>query len=192
MLVLTPNALSDIRMTVDEYLAAELPEGYRYELVKGVVQVAPVPGIPHDSVVDRLHYVLTLYRMKRPDIVSHITQRFAVTLLDRQTAREPEFGVYGPADMSDKSGKTWKDVTPLLVVEVVSVGQEDRDYEDKRKDYWDAGVGEYWIADPVHETLFVLVRDRGQWREQTLSAGEVYRPEQFPGLEVNIDDLFPG
>ena len=104
--VLSPEVLANIRMTVDEYLAADLPEGYRYELVEGVVQVTPVPGIPHDSVVENLHRIIVLYAGKRPDIVTHITQRSAVTLLDRQTTREPDFAVYGPADMSDKEGNS--------------------------------------------------------------------------------------
>ena len=191
MVVLTPQALPDIRMTVDEYLAADLPEGYRYELVEGVVQMAPIPGLPHDSVVDRLNYVLTLYRVKRPDLIAHISQRFAVTLLDRQTAREPDFGVYGPGDLGDKKGKTWKAVTPILVVEVVSVGQEDRDYEEKRRDYWDAGVGEYWIADPVTKLLTVLTRGQSDWVEAKFEQNQSYRPKLLPGLEIKVEELFP-
>lgn len=187
--VLSSDVLSEIRMTVDEYLSADLPEGYRYELVEGVIQLAPVPGIPHDSVIERLNRLLVLYAEDRPDIVAHITQRSAVTLLDRQTAREPDFAVYGPADMAEKAGKTWKDVTPLLVVEVVSPGQEERDYEAKRRDYWDAGVREYWIADPTRGTLSVLVRGSSDWAESVFDAAQVFRPAQLPGMQIAVGDL---
>jgi Uma2 family endonuclease len=190
VVVLSPNALPAIRMTVDEYLAADLPEGYRYELVEGVVQMAPIPGLPHDSVVDRLHYLLTLYRERRPDIIAHVSQRFAVTLLDRQTAREPDFGLYGPSELGDKKGKTWKNVTPFLVVEVVSPGQADRDYEEKRRDYWDARVGEYWIADPEDKSLTVLTRGASEWIKARFEVGQSYRPAQLPGLEIRVDELF--
>ncbi|MFQ5501930.1 MAG: Uma2 family endonuclease [Phycisphaerae bacterium] len=189
--VLSPEILANIRMTVDEYLAADLPEGYRYELVEGVVQVTPVPGILHDAVVEILHDIFSMYKKQRPDIVAHITQRSAVTLLDRQTTREPDFAVYGPADMADKEGKTWKDVTPVLVVEVVSTDQARRDYEEKRKDYWDAGVGEYWIADPDRKMLTVLVRGSSDWSESRFDTSMIYEPTLFPGLDIPVGEILP-
>ncbi len=189
--VLSHEILPEIRMTVDEYLRADLPEGYRYELVEGVVEVSPVPEIPHDSVLDNLHLHFSLYRRQRPDIVAHVTQRSAVALPDRQTAREPDFAVYGPKDMADKKGKSWKDVTPLLVVEVVSLGQAHRDYHEKRRDYWDAGVGEYWIADPERRTLTVLTRGEAGWIEACFTDAQTYSPKQFPGLQLRVGDLFP-
>lgn len=188
--VLSPDVLAEIRMTVDEYLAADLPEGYRYELVEGVVQVTPVPGIPHDSVVEDLHDIFSVYKKQRPDVVAKLTQRSAIVLPKRMTTREPDFAVYGPADMSDKKGKTWKDVTPVLVVEVVSPDQARRDYEDKRKDYWDAGVGEYWIADPDRKSLAVLVRSSSDWSKSRFDDKMNYMPTLFPDLVIPVGDLF--
>src|SRR6476646_10018706 len=47
---------------------------------------------------------------------------------------------------------------PLLVVEVVSPGelQRDRDYIAKRMQYQDRGIPEYWIVDPQLKTVLVL------------------------------------
>ncbi|MFB2938584.1 Uma2 family endonuclease [Aerosakkonemataceae cyanobacterium BLCC-F154] len=47
---------------------------------------------------------------------------------------------------------------PLLVIEVVSPGelQRDRDYIAKRIQYQDRGIPEYWIVDPQLETVLVL------------------------------------
>lgn len=47
---------------------------------------------------------------------------------------------------------------PLLVVEVVSPGdlQRDRDYIAKRSQYQDRGIPEYWIVDPQLESVLVL------------------------------------
>jgi Uma2 family endonuclease len=190
--VSTPDVLSRIRLTVDEYLDADLPEGWRYELVGGVVQVTPVPGIPHDSVIEKLNRLLVQYAERRPDVIAHITQRSAVTLLDRSTAREPDFAVYAPSEMADKTGKTWKDVTPSLVVEVVSPGHEARDDEEKRRDYWDAGIAEYWIADPDRRKLTVLARARSEWNKAELDDTQVYRSPQFPELEVDVAMIFRG
>ena len=38
---------------------------------------------------------------------------------------------------------------PLLVVEVVSPNQSDRDYRYKRSEYAARGIAEYWIVDPL-------------------------------------------
>lgn len=188
--VLSPDVLAEIRMTVDEYLAADLPEGYRYELVEGVVQVAPIPGIPHDGVLCNLYERFVFYKETSPDEVAHTSQRSALILPERQTVRQPDFAVYDPADMADKTGKTWKDVTPVLVVEVVSPDQARRDYEEKRKDYWDAGVGEHWIADPDRKTLTVLSRAASDWSESRFEASMNYQPALLPGLDIPIGDLF--
>ena len=44
-----------------------------------------------------------------------------------------------------------------LVVEVVSKDNPLRDTRDKREDYAEAGIPEYWIVDPGDETITVLV-----------------------------------
>lgn len=188
--ILNPDILSDVRMSIDEYLAADLPEGHRYELVKGVVEMSPIPDIPHDRVVNRLNRLLVLYTEQRPDVVGYLSQRFAVAISTRETAREPDFGVYQLAESPLQPGRRWCDVVPMLVIEVVSQGQEPRDYVDKRRDYWDAGVGEYWIADPQRKTLTVLTRHRVDWTEQVFAVGESYSPAILPGLEISVDELF--
>ena len=47
---------------------------------------------------------------------------------------------------------------PLLVVEVVSPGelQRDRDYIAKRMQYQERGIPEYWLVDPQLETVVIL------------------------------------
>ncbi len=56
---------------------------------------------------------------------------------------------------------------PLLVVEVVSPGniQRDRDYIAKRRQYEDIDIGEYWIVDPALEQVTVLAMQNGQYEE---------------------------
>lgn len=188
--ILNPDILTDMRLSIDEYLSADLPEGHRYELVKGVVEMSPIPDIPHDRVVNKLHRWLMLYAEQRSDVVGYMSQRSAVAISARETAREPDFGVYRPAESPLQPGRKWRDVVPMLVIEVVSQGHEPRDYVDKRRDYWDAGVGEYWVADPQRKTLTVFTRQRIDWAEQVFAAGEIYRPAILPGLDISVDELF--
>jgi Uma2 family endonuclease len=64
---------------------------------------------------------------------------------------------------------------PLLVMEVVSPGeiQRDRDYIAKRMQYQDRGIPEYWVIDPQSATILILeLRELGYIEAGTF-AGEV-------------------
>jgi Uma2 family endonuclease len=56
---------------------------------------------------------------------------------------------------------------PLLVIEVVSPGeiQRDRDYIAKKLQYQDCGIPEYWIVDPQTQTILVLELTGDTYRE---------------------------
>lgn len=65
--VLSPRALPEIRFTVDEYLQADLPEGQRYELVDGAVEMTSAPDGAHDEVLEALLDAVWAYRRRHPD-----------------------------------------------------------------------------------------------------------------------------
>ena len=52
-----------------------------------------------------------------------------------------------------------------LVVEVVSPDDPDRDLVEKRADYAEGGIPEYWIADPRDETITVFTLKDGAYVE---------------------------
>ncbi len=54
---------------------------------------------------------------------------------------------------------------PLLVIEVVSPGEanRERDYTDKRKQYQDRGISEFWIIDPQDRVITVLQIENGKY-----------------------------
>lgn len=82
---------------------------------------------------------------------------------------------------------------PLLVVEIVSPGdlQRDRDYIAKRMQYEDRGIPEYWIVDPQLETVLVLqlVGDRYTDFGIFRTADTVGSP-QFADLNLTPAQLF--
>lgn len=61
---------------------------------------------------------------------------------------------------------------PLLVVEVVSPNQAERDYRDKRQEYAARKIPEYWIVDPSAQKVTVLLLAEGFYAEQ------IYQGEQ--------------
>jgi Uma2 family endonuclease len=63
---------------------------------------------------------------------------------------------------------------PLVVIEAVSPGlsNRERDYIDKRKQYQDRGIPEYWLIDPARATVTVLELTDGIYRELGVFRGE--------------------
>ena len=57
-----------------------------------------------------------------------------------------------------------------MIVEVVSSDRQERDLVDKRMDYATARIPEYWIVDPMAETVTVLVLDGAAYREHGVFA----------------------
>ena len=78
-----------------------------------------------------------------------------------------------------------------LVIEVMSPDNPNRDLVQKRADYAEAGVPEYWIADPRHETILVLGLDERTYRELGLHGrGDPVASPSMAGLLVDVAAAF--
>lgn len=83
-------------------------------------------------------------------------------------------------------------VPPLLVVEIVSPGelQRDRDYIAKRSQYQDRGIPEYWIIDPQEKTVLVLELTNAAYTEiNTFRDDEFVRSSQFSTLTITTSQI---
>ncbi len=82
---------------------------------------------------------------------------------------------------------------PLLVVEVVSPGelQRDRDYVAKRIQYQDCGIPEYWIVDPQTQTILVLVLEGNTYIEfGSFSGDDLVVSPGFSQLNLTVAQVF--
>lgn len=81
---------------------------------------------------------------------------------------------------------------PLLVVEIVSPGelQRDRDYVAKRMQYQDRGIPEYWIVDPQQENVLVLALTDAIYTEiNTFQGNEFVRSPQLGELTITAAQI---
>jgi Uma2 family endonuclease len=82
---------------------------------------------------------------------------------------------------------------PRLVAEVVSPSKtnRDRDYIHKRAQYAAIGVPEYWLLDPVAQTLMVLTLEGEAYREVgVFGKAEGIASIEFPELELTVEQIF--
>ena len=110
--------------------------------------------------------------------------------LTRKKYREPDVVFVRPERIQTmKSQPRGADV----VIEVVSEGREnwERDYVEKRADYADAGIAEYWIVDPQERKVTVLTLEDDAYRESgVFFVGDTAASVALPGFAVPVKDVF--
>ena len=78
-----------------------------------------------------------------------------------------------------------------LVIEVVSPDDPDRDLVEKRVDYAEAGIPEYWIVDPRNETITVLALDGDAYRDLgVFGAGDTAQSRVLGGFSADVRSVF--
>ena len=78
-----------------------------------------------------------------------------------------------------------------LVVEVVGPDGPERDLVEKRVDYAEAGIPEYWIVDPRHDTITVLtLADSGYVEHGVFSRGESASSPLLGGIAIDVTATF--
>jgi Uma2 family endonuclease len=177
-------------MTLEQFMDAEVEEGYRYELARGVLEVSEVPDDPHGVIVWIILQLIARYTQEHPGVIHRAGggSEFRLWLPAMISGRNPDVAVALSRTPKDRRGRR----PPSLVFEVVSEGAEahDRDYQAKRAEYLAYGLREYWIVDPQAQTVTVLVRDGDAWVEQTYREDQQAVSLVLPGFTVQVSDLW--
>ena len=84
----------------------------------------------------------------------------------------------------------FRDPLPL-VIEVWSPSTGDDDVETKLAEYQRRGDLEIWRLHPFERTLTVWVRQADGSYVETVHRGGIIRPVALPGVDVDLDALFP-
>ena len=174
------------RMTLAEFAGADGQEGYLYELGRGVVVVTNVPGRKHAAQVATVRLQLSAYQLSHPTQVHVILggSDSKVLLAGAESERHPDVALYkSPPSDEEELWSTW---VPELVVEVVSPGSAQRDYVEKREEYFQFGVREYWVIDAAKREMLALQRSGGRWVERIVREQDPYRPRVLPGFQFDF------
>ena len=135
------------RYTFEDYW--NLPDGVHAELVDGDLLYMATSGLLHQEIVLGILRALMNHADRLEGPRPEINMRVAVNLNgDESTWVEPDIVVVcDPVKLSERAVEG----APDLVIEVVSPQSVQTDYFIKPRLYHDAGVREYWIADPTSE-----------------------------------------
>ncbi len=78
---------------------------------------------------------------------------------------------------------------PVLVVEVVSESTQHTDYRAKRAEYSVLNIPEYWIVNPLTETVTILTLADGWYEEQVFVESEVIHSQTLPTLTLTSESI---
>jgi Uma2 family endonuclease len=183
-------------ITADEARTAHWQQGYRYEIIDGKIYVSPLPNLPHDRILRWLYRRLDRYAERHGEIINYVTSDGKVIVSDRPGLTEPQPDLIAfqnfPLDESLRSVR-WEDLTPVLVVEILSEVHADKDLERNVELYLEiSSIREYWIIDPRadadHPTLTVYRRRGQHWqRPIEVPSGERYTTRWLPGFSLRVD-----
>ena len=143
--------LKDDHYTSKDYWS--LPEGERAELIDGKFYAMAPPGRIHQEIVSGLHYLLRKYIADHHGFCRVYPAPFAVNLdADDKNWVEPDVSVICDSNKLTDRGCSG---APDLIFEVVSPSSRKLGYGIKNVIYFQAGVREYWVVDPVKERVTV-------------------------------------
>jgi Uma2 family endonuclease len=182
-------------LTAREFQGGDFEEGYQYELIDGRLYVSPLPNPPEGIVEDWVETKLKQYARRRPEVINWVYNKTRVYVSGRPgaTMPEPDVAAYRDFPMHRRLRDIrWKDVSPLLVVEVLSRDDPAKDLMRNAGLYFLVpSIKEYWILDPRFDadrpSLRVHRRFGRRWRIAEYSFGETYTTRLLPGFELLID-----
>jgi Uma2 family endonuclease len=179
--------LAGRRMTPEEFDEADFEEGWRYELIEGILVVSPIPKMPSRGMGSKLVQRLENYCEQRGKGIEFLTvfQEHEVRIANG-ARRRCDVAVWVRLGRNPRRSDV-----PTITAEFVSERATDirRDYVDKRADYLTAGVQEYWIIDRFRRILTALRRRGRRWEEHVVEEGKVYTTPLLPGFKLDVAEL---
>jgi Uma2 family endonuclease len=176
-------------LTPEEFDAIEDYDGeYRYELIRGVLVVNPIPAEGEVDPNEELGRLLRNYGEQHPHgaaLDSTLPERYVRTTKSRRRADRVIWAGLGRVPNPKRDA-------PQIAVEFVSRSRRDRqrDYIDKRREYRKTGVLEYWVIDRFHRQMTVYLTTPGTRRIIVVGENDVYRTDLLPGFELSLARLF--
>src|SRR5262245_42078268 len=174
------------KMSLKAFEFAETVEGYHYELSRGYITVSEVANYIHALVDAAICGPYVAYQTAHPCRIHLILSSLECKLLipEWESERHPDLAAYFTKPNGPKDRTVWRNWIPEFVIEVVSERSADRDYIEKRDEYWTLGVKEYWIVDAKRQQVVLLTRGKNDWIEKRLGSAGVCTTKLLPGFKL--------
>jgi len=169
--------------TTEQYLKLTDHTRYLVEFTDGVIEVLPMPTDTHQTMLEFLFLALRTFIQPLGGKVLFAALRLRIR---PDAFREPDLLLLRDANDPRRQNRFWLGAD--LVVEVVSADDPERDTVEKVADYAEAGIPEYWIVNPLNETISVLVlANTAYLAPRVFRRGEQATSVLLDGFAVHVD-----
>ncbi|MGY0691421.1 Uma2 family endonuclease [Virgibacillus sp. FSP13] len=177
-------------LTYAEYL--KLNDDIQYEVIDGqIYNMSPSPNVKHQSIASEL---ITEFNIHFREQSCRVISEIDVSLSgEREPSQVNEWVKPDIVIVCDKEKIMKNHIAgaPDLIVEILSKSTAKTDKMMKFNQYQKAGVDEYWIVDPAHETIDVYVLENGYYKSVgTFANDDVLNVISFENLFVKLKNIF--
>ncbi len=177
-----------VKLTYDDYCAT--PDDERCELLNGDLMMVPAPNVKHQRILLRLAHQLGRFILDH-ELGELLPAPCDVVLSDTDVVQPDLLFVSREREHTITAENVRG--APDLVIEILSPSTADQDLGYKHELYGRHGVNEYWVLDPMAETVAIhRQRDGVLELSDTLGRRDTLRTPLLKGLELQLDDVFPG
>lgn len=171
--------------SVEQYLTLTNQTNRMIEFTDGVIEVLPMPTKYHQAVSRVLFLALLAVMQRIGGDVFYAPLRVEVR---PGKFREPDLLLVLDKDDPRAQDEYW--IGADLVVEIVTQDKPKRDTEEKLIDYAEAAIPEYWIVNPLQNTITVLVLDGAAYNEHgVFHRGERATSKLLAGFNIAVDEV---
>lgn len=182
---------SNIKISYKDYLILKEKSDSVLEYIDGIVYMSPSPSTRHQRISSKLH--AKLYNILEGKTCEVFHAPFDIALKNDDNEGEklviPDLSV-----ICDKNGFTDNKYigVPSLIIEILSPSNQSHDLVTKLNIYMKYGVKEYWIVNPILNTVMLYALNEDRMYEQSIVKTEIgiVKSKIIENFEVDIEDLF--
>lgn len=156
------------------------------EFTDGYLEFLPMPTDQHQAVLQFLFLALLAHVKPLGGNVQFAILRLRIR---KGKFREPDLLLVKDSKDPRRKNRYWTGAD--LALEVVSKDKPELDLVDKRGDYAEGRIPEYWIVNPQTDTIAVLRLEGESYVEHgVFGRGDTATSVILPGFAVNVDQTF--
>ena len=181
----------NLRFAYADYKSVPESMDKRYELLDGDLVLVPTPTIRHQRVSKKLGFILiTFFEHNNLGEVLGAPLDVVFGKGDEREVVQPDI-IFISNERKDIATEQEIQGAPDLVVEILSPGTEQRDRNYKKSLYSRYNVLEYWIVDPVAETIDIYNQtEQGLQRSGIYAAKQTVISPRWPELALEAGAIF--
>ncbi len=167
----------------------DLKTNHFVEFSQGFIEVLPMPSERHQDIVLLLYNLLRQFI--QPQNLGKVIVAPMKIKLWKGKFREPDVLFMLRKNYHKRGNNFWQGAD--LVMEVVSPDDPKRDTEVKRVEYAKAGISEYWIVNPINETITIFTLPEGTDIYEIhgeFSKGNIASSILLKGFQIEVVKVF--